>query len=78
MNSIRVARAALRARPTALRAPLQRRTYADVAPDKIQLSLALPHQVRYYILYTRQGALQAMHCDLHAIWRLYSNDRELI
>jgi F-type H+-transporting ATPase subunit delta len=45
MNSLRVARTALRARPTAFRAPLQRRTYADVAPDKIQLSLALPHQV---------------------------------
>lgn len=34
MNSLRVARAALRVRPTALRAPLQRRTYADAAPDK--------------------------------------------
>ena len=47
MNTARVARAALRVRPTAFRAPLQRRTYADVAPDKIQLSLALPHQSIY-------------------------------
>lgn len=47
MNTARVARAAIRARPTAFRALLQRRTYADVAPDKIQLSLALPHQSIY-------------------------------
>ncbi|KAK3711727.1 delta subunit of the central stalk of mitochondrial F1F0 ATP synthase, atp16 [Vermiconidia calcicola] len=47
MNSVRVARAALRARPTAMRATLQRRSYADVAADKIQLSLALPHQAIY-------------------------------
>ncbi|RYP49175.1 hypothetical protein DL768_005053 [Monosporascus sp. mg162] len=44
MNTLRFARAALRARPTALRVPLQRRTYADAAPDKIKLSLSLPHQ----------------------------------
>ena len=47
MNTARVARAALKARPTAFRAPLQKRTYADVAPDKIRLSLALPHQSIY-------------------------------
>lgn len=47
MNSLRVARSALRARPSAIRAaPPLRRGYADVAPDKIQLTLALPHQVR--------------------------------
>lgn len=34
MNSLRFARAALRARPAAIRAPLQRRTYADAVPDK--------------------------------------------
>lgn len=34
MNSLRLARAALRARPAVLRAPLQRRTYADAVPDK--------------------------------------------
>lgn len=45
MNSLRVARAALRARPTAF-ANMARRGYADVASDKIRLSLALPHQVR--------------------------------
>lgn len=44
MNAFRVARAA---RPAfnAFRT-VQRRGYADVAADKIQLSLALPHQVR--------------------------------
>ncbi|WYZ40755.1 hypothetical protein EsH8_IV_001096 [Colletotrichum jinshuiense] len=47
MNSLRLARAALRARPAAIRAPLQRRTYADAVPDKIKLSLSLPHQTIY-------------------------------
>ncbi|KAK4547129.1 hypothetical protein LTR36_001350 [Oleoguttula mirabilis] len=45
MNSLRIARSALRARPTAIRAA--KRGYADVAPDKIRLSLALPHQSIY-------------------------------
>ncbi|KAK8124668.1 ATP synthase subunit delta- mitochondrial [Apiospora kogelbergensis] len=54
MNSLRIARAALRARPAALRAPLQRRTYADAAPDKIKLTLALPHQA----IYKSQGVVQ--------------------
>ncbi|KAI1369175.1 ATP synthase delta chain [Xylaria arbuscula] len=50
MNAFRAAsaaRAALRARPAALRVPiqsLQRRGYADAATDKIKLSLSLPHQ----------------------------------
>ncbi|KAL0932060.1 ATP synthase delta mitochondrial [Colletotrichum truncatum] len=47
MNSLRLARVALRARPAAFRAPLQRRTYADAVPDKIKLSLSLPHQSIY-------------------------------
>jgi len=47
MNTLRVARAALRARPVALRVPLQRRTYAEAVSDKIKLSLALPHQSIY-------------------------------
>ncbi|KAI1107258.1 ATP synthase delta chain [Jackrogersella minutella] len=50
MNTLRVARAALRARPAAMRLPIQsfqRRTYADAAPDKISLSLSLPHQSIY-------------------------------
>ncbi|KAH6653858.1 ATP synthase delta chain [Truncatella angustata] len=47
MNTLRVASRALRARPAVFRAPLQRRTYADAAPDKIKLSLALPHQAIY-------------------------------
>ena len=46
MSSLRIARAALRARPAAIARPIMRRGYADVASDKIKLSLALPHQVR--------------------------------
>jgi len=46
MSSLRIARAALRARPAAITRPFQRRGYADVASDKIKLTLALPHQVR--------------------------------
>jgi hypothetical protein len=34
MNSLRFARTALRARPAALRVPLQRRSYAEAVPDK--------------------------------------------
>ncbi|KAK3190987.1 delta subunit of the central stalk of mitochondrial F1F0 ATP synthase, atp16 [Lecanicillium sp. MT-2017a] len=47
MNSFRVARAAIRARPAAMRIPIQRRGYAEAVPDKIKLSLALPHQTIY-------------------------------
>ncbi|KEZ42619.1 hypothetical protein SAPIO_CDS5862 [Scedosporium apiospermum] len=43
MNSLRFARTALRARPAALRVPLQRRTYAEA----IKLSFSLPHQSLY-------------------------------
>lgn len=50
MNSLRIARAAVRARPTAIARLLQRRGYAEVASDKIKLSLALPHQVRIAIV----------------------------
>lgn len=45
MNTFRFARSALRARPSAIRAPIQRRGYAEAVSDKIQLSLTLPHQV---------------------------------
>ncbi|EEH34556.1 ATP synthase delta chain [Paracoccidioides lutzii Pb01] len=47
MNSLRIARAALRARPAAVRAPLQWRAYADAVADKIKLSLVLPHESIY-------------------------------
>ncbi|KAK1827921.1 ATP synthase [Podospora conica] len=47
MNSLRVARAALRARPAAFRVPVQRRGYAEAVSDKIKLSLSLPHQAIY-------------------------------
>lgn len=46
MSSVRIARAALRARSVAVARPIQRRGYADAVSDKIKLSLALPHQVR--------------------------------
>ena len=46
MSSLRIARAALRVRPTAVARPLQRRGYAEVASDKLKLSLSLPYQVR--------------------------------
>jgi F-type H+-transporting ATPase subunit delta len=46
MSPLRIARAAIRARPAAIARPIQRRGYAEVANDKIKLSLALPHQVR--------------------------------
>lgn len=36
MNSLRVARTVLRARPAAIRAPLQRRGYAEAVADKVR------------------------------------------
>jgi len=45
MSSIRIARAALRARSAVVSRPVQKRGYADAVSDKIKLSLALPHQV---------------------------------
>ncbi|MCJ1307837.1 delta subunit of the central stalk of mitochondrial F1F0 ATP synthase, atp16 [Agyrium rufum] len=47
MNSLRIARAAARVRPTAVRPAFQRRGYADAVSDKITLTLALPHQSIY-------------------------------
>ncbi|PTU23392.1 hypothetical protein P175DRAFT_0433462 [Aspergillus ochraceoroseus IBT 24754] len=44
MSSLRFARSALRARPSAIRVPVQRRGYAEAVSDKIKLSLVLPHQ----------------------------------
>jgi F-type H+-transporting ATPase subunit delta len=35
MNSLKIARTALRARPAALKGPLQRRGYADAVSDKV-------------------------------------------
>lgn len=45
MNSLRIARATAHFIPTATRLRLQKRGYADAVSDKIQLTLALPHQV---------------------------------
>ncbi|KAL9130957.1 MAG: hypothetical protein Q9217_001003 [Psora testacea] len=47
MNALKIARAAARARPSTARLPLNRRGYADPVSDKIQLTLALPHQSIY-------------------------------
>ncbi|KAG9248089.1 ATP synthase delta chain mitochondrial precursor [Calycina marina] len=47
MNSIRIARSALRVRSAAIKAPVSRRGYADVVSDKIKLSLVLPHRAIY-------------------------------
>lgn len=44
MNSLRIART-VRFLPTASRLSLRSRGYADAVSDKIQLTLALPHQV---------------------------------
>ena len=49
MSAFRVARSALRLRPSSFRAPVQTRSYADVASDKIKLSLTLPHEVRRFL-----------------------------
>lgn len=37
MNSLRLARSALRARPAMARVPLQRRTYAEAVADKVSI-----------------------------------------
>ncbi|KAI4207228.1 MAG: hypothetical protein LQ348_000651 [Seirophora lacunosa] len=48
MNTLRLARAAARVIPArVIGSPLQRRGYADAVSDKIQLTLALPHQSIY-------------------------------
>ncbi|OAR01736.1 hypothetical protein LLEC1_04216 [Akanthomyces lecanii] len=39
MNSLRIARAAIRARPVAMRMAAQRRGYAEAIPDKVRLLL---------------------------------------
>ena len=57
MNSLRVARSALRARPVALQSAIARRGYADVASDKIRLSLALPHRVCDYNIYALRKSI---------------------
>jgi F-type H+-transporting ATPase subunit delta len=40
MNSLRIARTALRVRPAALKTPLQRRNYADAVSDKVGTSVS--------------------------------------
>lgn len=46
MNVFKAARTVAKARPIVSQALTRRRGYADVASDKIKLSLTLPHQVR--------------------------------
>ncbi|KAI1167923.1 ATP synthase delta chain [Nemania serpens] len=58
MNALRVARAALRARPAAMRVPvqrLQRRSYADAATDKARILRLLKY---LQSIYTSQGVVQ--------------------
>lgn len=46
MNSLRLARAAVRARPAAFRAVAQRRTYAEAVADKVQFESPSPSNPR--------------------------------
>lgn len=47
MNSLRIARAAIRARPVVMRTAAQRRGYAEAIPDKVRLLLP-PFPCAYY------------------------------
>ncbi|KAI1059422.1 hypothetical protein LB506_012730 [Fusarium annulatum] len=59
MNSFRVARAALRARPSAIRVPLQRRTYAEAVPDKARFSEPrAPATTGFCSIYKSQDVVQ--------------------
>lgn len=64
MNTARIVRAAIRARPVSVRLPLQRRGYADAVSDKIKLTLALPHQVPLPQLLTTRVACFNASIDL--------------
>lgn len=57
MNSFRLARLVARAGPSRSMAHSRRRGYADVAADKIKLSLTLPHQVRFNEVERLQNSL---------------------
>lgn len=69
MNSLRVARAAFKTAP-ALR--IAKRGYAEVANDKIRLSLALPHQVRQndWVESKRQEIGKREACLIQKHWML--------
>lgn len=59
MNTLCLARAAARVIPArVIGSPLQRRGYADAVSDKIQLTLALPHQVRLACLTLERRCLK--------------------
>lgn len=62
MISIRIARAAARTGPAAVRLPLQRRGYADAVSDKIKLTLALPHQVLKIFHRIARSSKKYIHC----------------
>lgn len=51
MNSLRIARAAIRARPVAMRMAAQRRGYAEAIPDKVRLLLS-PFPCAYHVKLT--------------------------
>lgn len=45
MNSLHIARAAIRIPSISTRIPMLRRGYAEAVSDKLKLTLTLPHQV---------------------------------
>lgn len=78
MSAIRIARTALRVAPSSIRPAIQRRGYADVASDKIQLSLTLPHQVRstedHVRLHDLLTSLCVVYLQIHRCVGLFLND----
>lgn len=57
MNTIRIGRGVCRIQPKFTRSTILRRGYADTVSDKIKLTLALPHQVRFIFLETHRRNL---------------------
>ena len=50
MSSLRIAWRTSRLRPVTAKSLLPRRGYAEAIPDRIKLTLTLPHQVRDEVL----------------------------
>ncbi|RFU71973.1 f1f0 atp synthase delta chain mitochondrial precursor [Trichoderma arundinaceum] len=63
MNSLRVARAALRARPTAMRVAIQRRGYAEAVPDKVRMLRILESKSMYEFCVMGIRVLPTMRSD---------------
>ncbi|KND87926.1 ATP synthase subunit delta, mitochondrial [Tolypocladium ophioglossoides CBS 100239] len=58
MNSLRLARAAVRARPAAMRVVAQRRTYAEAVPDKARSPPSALRAFREDSIYKSQDVVQ--------------------